>query len=93
MEDGRGADAECKADATAHVSDTGRLTRARNTHAGKLKDLGNSVLGKFGMSLDNFKAEKDPTTALTTSPSESEPAVTCGPSRELDTGGVPASLT
>ena len=30
--------------------------------AGKLKDLGNTVLGKFGMSLDNFKAEKDPNT-------------------------------
>jgi hypothetical protein len=30
--------------------------------AGKLKDLGNTVLGKFGMSLDNFKAEKDPET-------------------------------
>ena len=29
---------------------------------GKLKDLGNSILGNFGMSLDNFKAEKDPTT-------------------------------
>ena len=29
---------------------------------GKLKDLGNSVLGKFGMSLDNFKATKDPST-------------------------------
>lgn len=29
---------------------------------GKLKDLGNSILGKFGMSLDNFKAEKDPQT-------------------------------
>lgn len=28
----------------------------------KLKDLGNTVLGKFGMSLDNFKAEKDPKT-------------------------------
>ena len=31
-------------------------------HVGKLKDLGNTVLGKFGMSLDNFKAEKDPNT-------------------------------
>ena len=29
---------------------------------GKLKDLGNSLLGKFGMSLDNFKAVKDPQT-------------------------------
>ncbi len=27
---------------------------------GKLKDLGNSLLGKFGLSLDNFKAVKDP---------------------------------
>ena len=29
---------------------------------GKLKELGNGILGKFGMSLDNFKAEKDPAT-------------------------------
>ncbi|CAN6287875.1 unnamed protein product [Urochloa humidicola] len=29
---------------------------------GKLKDLGNSVLGHFGMSVDNFKAVKDPST-------------------------------
>ena len=29
---------------------------------GQLKELGNSLLGKFGMSLDNFKAEKDPST-------------------------------
>lgn len=28
----------------------------------KLKGLGNTVLGKFGMSLDNFKCEKDPGT-------------------------------
>ncbi|ONK61642.1 uncharacterized protein A4U43_C08F32080 [Asparagus officinalis] len=29
---------------------------------GKLKEMGNSVLGRFGMSVDNFKAVKDPTT-------------------------------
>jgi hypothetical protein len=28
--------------------------------AGKLKDLGNTVLGKFGMSLDNFKMVQQP---------------------------------
>ena len=29
---------------------------------GKLKELGNGLLGKFGMSLDNFKAVQDPNT-------------------------------
>lgn len=29
---------------------------------GKLKDMGNSLLGRFGMSVDNFKAVKDPNT-------------------------------
>ncbi|EPS64474.1 hypothetical protein M569_10307 [Genlisea aurea] len=27
---------------------------------GKLKEMGNSILGRFGMSVDNFKAVKDP---------------------------------
>jgi len=29
---------------------------------GKLKDMGNSILGRFGMSVDNFKTVKDPNT-------------------------------
>jgi len=29
---------------------------------GKLKDLGNNILGRFGMSVDNFKMVQDPAT-------------------------------
>ncbi|KAK9148147.1 hypothetical protein Scep_006904 [Stephania cephalantha] len=31
---------------------------------GKLKEMGNSILGRFGMSVDNFKADKDPNIGL-----------------------------
>jgi tetratricopeptide (TPR) repeat protein len=34
--------------------------KLKNEMFGKLKDLGNSILGRFGLSVDNFKAEKDP---------------------------------
>ena len=39
-----------------------RHERLKNEMMGKLKDLGNSLLGHFGLSVDNFKAEKDPST-------------------------------
>lgn len=39
-----------------------RQERLKEEMLGKLKDLGNNLLGRFGMSLDNFKAEKDPNT-------------------------------
>eukprot|EP01025_Chloroclados_australasicus_P055310 TRINITY_DN666_c0_g1_i1.p2 TRINITY_DN666_c0_g1~~TRINITY_DN666_c0_g1_i1.p2 ORF type:complete len:224 (+),score=43.32 TRINITY_DN666_c0_g1_i1:98-769(+) len=39
-----------------------RREKMKDEVLGKLKDLGNSVLGRFGISLDNFKAEQDPNT-------------------------------
>lgn len=39
-----------------------RQDKMKDEMIGKLKDLGNTLLGKFGMSLDNFKAEQDPNT-------------------------------
>ena len=44
------------------VVSAAKLEQQKEEMLGKLKDLGNTVLGKFGMSLDNFKAEKDPNT-------------------------------
>lgn len=39
-----------------------RLEQLKVETMGKLKDLGNSILGNFGMSLDNFNAVQDPNT-------------------------------
>jgi tetratricopeptide (TPR) repeat protein len=39
-----------------------RTEKLKEETLGKLKDLGNTLLGKFGLSLDNFAAEKDPNT-------------------------------
>ena len=39
-----------------------RQEKMKEEVLGKLKDLGNSFLGNFGMSLDNFKMEQDPAT-------------------------------
>jgi len=41
---------------------TAQQEKQKEEMMGKLKDLGNSFLGKFGMSLDNFKTTKDPST-------------------------------
>lgn len=39
-----------------------RVEQLREEAMGKLRDLGNSLLGNFGMSLDNFKVQQDPDT-------------------------------
>ncbi|RKP39837.1 hypothetical protein BJ085DRAFT_24001, partial [Dimargaris cristalligena] len=40
---------------------------------GQLKNLGNSLLGKFGMSLDDFQTQQDPTTGATSVNLRSKP--------------------
>lgn len=39
-----------------------KMTKMKDEALGKLKELGNSILGNFGMSLDNFKMNQDPAT-------------------------------
>ncbi|GLI69880.1 hypothetical protein VaNZ11_014597 [Volvox africanus] len=39
-----------------------RTEKLKTEMFSKLKDLGNTVLGKFGLSVDNFKFDKDPNT-------------------------------
>ncbi|KAL8150894.1 hypothetical protein V2J09_020702 [Rumex salicifolius] len=43
-----------------------KMEKMKEEMIGKLKDLGNSVLGRFGMSVDNFKVVKDPNTGSST---------------------------
>ena len=69
LEDAKAAAALDPADKTIAAAVTrleaasaAKLEQQKEEMLGKLKDLGNSVLGRFGMSLDNFKAQKDPNT-------------------------------
>lgn len=39
-----------------------KMNKLKDEALGKLKDLGNTILGNFGMSLDNFKMKQDPAT-------------------------------
>ncbi len=39
-----------------------KMNKLKDEALGKLKELGNSILGNFGMSLDNFKMQQDPAT-------------------------------
>lgn len=39
-----------------------RMEKLKTETLSKLKDLGNSILGNFGLSLDNFQAKQDPNT-------------------------------
>ncbi|ESR66764.1 TPR REGION domain-containing protein [Citrus sinensis] len=39
-----------------------KLEKMKEEMIGKLKEMGNSILGRFGMSTNNFKAVKDPNT-------------------------------
>lgn len=51
-------------DAIARIklATSARDEKLKGEMLGKLKDMGNWVLGKFGLSVDNFKAVQDPAT-------------------------------
>jgi hypothetical protein len=59
----------------------------KQTHTDTLKGFGNTILGKFGLSLDNFKAEKDPDSGSYSIQFVQNPGVPAGGDA---TGGAPA---
>ena len=62
LEIGPGAKAAAAAVPRLEAAANAKLEQQKEEMLGKLKELGNGILGKFGMSLDNFKADKDPNT-------------------------------
>lgn len=53
---------ECRRQAVLEKRAAEQFEKDKDEMMGKLKELGNSFLGKFGMSTDSFKMEQDPDT-------------------------------
>jgi hypothetical protein len=54
--------AAAKKAAALQATVTERQEKLKEEMLGKLKGFGNTILGKFGLSTDNFKMDQDPST-------------------------------